>query len=71
MKHFVSKVVAAALAVVLVMSMAVAAFAASDTIKVGVLAPLTGAVAEYGNAVNNGVVMYVAFVFIGVFMGYS
>ena len=31
---------------------------AAETIKVGVLAPLTGAVAEYGNAVNNGVVMY-------------
>ena len=59
MKHFVSKAVAVAMAVVMVMSFAVAAVAASDTIKVGVLAPLTGGVAEYGNAVNNGVMLYV------------
>jgi len=58
MKRFVSKAVAVALAVCMVMSFAVAAFAAADTIKVGVLAPLTGSVAEYGNAVNNGVAMY-------------
>lgn len=59
MKRFASKVVAVAMAVVMVMSFAVTAFAASDTIKVGVLAPLTGGVAEYGNAVNNGVMQYV------------
>ena len=59
MKRTMKKVVAVALAVVFVMSFAVAAVAASDTIKVGVLAPLTGGVAEYGNAVNNGVVMFV------------
>ena len=58
MKKFASKVVAVALAVVMVMSLASVAFAASDTIKVGILAPLTGAVAQYGNAVNNGAMMY-------------
>ena len=58
MKRTMKKVVAVVLAAVFVMSFAVAAVAASDTIKVGVLAPLTGAVAQYGNAVNNGVQMY-------------
>ena len=58
MKKFASKVVAVVMALVMVMSLASFAFAASDTIKVGVLAPLTGAVAQYGNAVNNGVMMY-------------
>lgn len=58
MKRFVTTFVAVVLAVVFVMSMASMAFAASDTIKVGVLAPLTGGVAEYGNAVNNGVQMF-------------
>ena len=58
MKKFASKVIAVAMALVMVMSIASFAFAASDTIKVGVLAPLTGAVAQYGNAVNNGVQMY-------------
>lgn len=32
--------------------------AAGDTIKVGVLAPLTGSVAQYGNAVANGIRLY-------------
>ena len=58
MKKFASKVVAVVMALVMVMGLASFAFAASDTIKVGVLAPLTGAVAQYGNAVNNGVMMY-------------
>ena len=58
MKKFASKVVAVALAVVMIMSLASFAFAASDTIKVGILAPLTGGVAKYGNAVYNGAVMY-------------
>lgn len=58
MKRFVTTFVAVVLAVVFVMSMASMAFATSDTIKVGVLAPLTGGVAEYGNAVNNGVQMF-------------
>ena len=58
MKKFASKVVAVVMALVMVMCLASFAFAASDTIKVGVLAPLTGAVAQYGNAVNNGVMMY-------------
>ena len=58
MKKFASKVVAVALAVVMIMSLASFAFAASDTIKVGILAPLTGGVAQYGNAVNNGAMMY-------------
>lgn len=59
MKKFVTKAVAVVLTVAFVMSLGAFAFAASDTIKVGVLAPLTGAVAEYGNAVNNGVVQFV------------
>ncbi len=59
MKRTMKKIVAVVLAAVLVMSFAAAAFAASDTIKIGVLAPLTGAVAEYGNAVNNGIMQYV------------
>ena len=58
MKRFVSKVVAVAMAVVMLMSFVAVAAAASDTIKIGVLAPLTGGVAEYGNAVNNGVTMF-------------
>ena len=58
MKKFASKAVAVVMALVMVMSFASFAFASSDTIKVGVLAPLTGAVAQYGNAVNNGVMMY-------------
>ena len=58
MKKFASKAVAVVMALVMVMGLASFAFAASDTIKVGVLAPLTGAVAQYGNAVNNGVMMY-------------
>ena len=59
MKRFVSKAVAVVLAVVFVMSFAACSGKKdSATIKVGVLAPLTGGVAEYGNAVNNGVVMY-------------
>ena len=58
MKKFASKVVAVVMALVMVMSLASFAFAASDTIKIGVLAPLTGAVAQYGNAVNNGVMMF-------------
>jgi branched-chain amino acid transport system substrate-binding protein len=62
MKRFVTKVFAVVLAVVFVMSFAACSGsgkkAEAATIKVGVLAPLTGAVAEYGNAVNNGVVMY-------------
>lgn len=32
--------------------------ASGDTIKVGVLAPLTGSVAQYGNAVANGIRLY-------------
>lgn len=32
---------------------------AAASIKIGVLAPLTGGVAQYGNAVNNGVQLYV------------
>ncbi len=73
MKRFATKVVAVVLAVVFVMSFvacsggekkAETAPAAqtetkAETIKVGVLAPLTGGVAEYGNAVNNGIMMYV------------
>ncbi len=67
MKRFVSKAVAVVLAVVFVMSFVAcsggdkkaAETAAPATLKVGVLAPLTGAVAEYGNAVNNGVVQFV------------
>ena len=58
MKRFVSKVVAVAMAVVMLMSFVAVTAAASDTIKIGVLAPLTGGVAEYGNAVNNGVTMF-------------
>ena len=58
MKHTMKKIVAVVMAAAMVMGFAVAAVAASDTIKVGVLAPLTGAVAQYGNAVNNGVQMY-------------
>ena len=62
MKRFVSKAVAVVLAVVFVMSFVACSGSkkeeAAATIKVGVLAPLTGAVAEYGNAVNNGVVMF-------------
>ena len=58
MKRFVSKVIAVAMAVVMLMSFVAVAAAASDTIKIGVLAPLTGGVAEYGNAVNNGVTMF-------------
>ncbi len=75
MKRFTTKALAVVLAVVFVLSFvacsgsdkktdaAPAAEAktetASGTIKVGVLAPLTGPVAEYGNAVNNGIIMYV------------
>ena len=73
MKQTVTKVVALVLAMVLVFSFVACSgndekteantetteTTAAGTIKVGVLAPLTGAVAEYGNAVNNGVVMYV------------
>ena len=60
MKRFTTKVIAVALAVVFVMSFAACSGkkAEASTIKVGVLAPLTGAVAQYGNAVNNGVMMY-------------
>ena len=60
MKRFVTKMVAVVLAVVFVMSFAACSGKKdSATIKVGVLAPLTGGVAEYGNAVNNGVIQYV------------
>ena len=60
MKKFASKVVAVVLAVLFAMSFAACSGkkAEASTIKVGVLAPLTGAVAQYGNAVNNGVKMY-------------
>ena len=60
MKKSVFKVVAVVLAVVFVMSFAACSGkkAEASTIKVGVLAPLTGAVAQYGNAVNNGVKRY-------------
>ena len=60
MKRFVTKTLAVVLAVVFVMSFAACSGkkAEASTIKVGVLAPLTGAVAQYGNAVNNGVMMY-------------
>ena len=65
MKHIATKIAAVVLAVVFVMSFAAcsggkpAETAGAASIKVGVLAPLTGAVAEYGNAVNNGVVQFV------------
>ena len=62
MKRFATKVVAVVLTVVFVMSLVACSGAKKEeasTLKVGVLAPLTGAVAEYGNAVNNGVVQYV------------
>ena len=60
MKRFVTKMVAVVLAVVFVMSFAACSGKKdSATIKVGVLAPLTGGVAEYGNAVNNGIVQFV------------
>lgn len=68
MKRFSTKVVAVLLAAVFVLSLAACsgsgkkedatATTEQATLKVGVLAPLTGAVAEYGNAVNNGVVMF-------------
>ena len=60
MKRFVTKVVAIVLVAAFVLSFAACSGkkAEASTIKVGVLAPLTGAVAEYGNAVNNGVQMY-------------
>ena len=60
MKRFSTKAVAVVLAVVFVMSFAACSGKKdSGAIKVGVLAPLTGSVAEYGNAVNNGVVQFV------------
>ena len=65
MKHIATKIAAVVLAVVFVMSFAAcsggkpAETAGATSIKVGVLAPLTGAVAEYGNAVNNGVIQFV------------
>ena len=62
MKHFATKAVAVVLAVVFVMSFAACSGgkkAEAGTLKVGVLAPLTGSVAEYGNAVNNGIVQFV------------
>ena len=64
MKRFATKVFAVVLAVVFVMSFVACSGGGKKaeeaaTIKVGVLAPLTGAVAEYGNAVNNGVIQYV------------
>ena len=33
--------------------------APAEPVKVGVLAPLTGPVAQYGNAVNNGIMLYI------------
>ena len=62
MKRFATKAVAVVLAVVFVMSFAACSGgkkAEAGTLKVGVLAPLTGSVAEYGNAVNNGIVQFV------------
>ena len=64
MKRFSTKVVAVLLAVVFVMSFVACSGGdkkaeASATLKVGALAPLTGGVAEYGNAVNNGLTLYV------------
>ena len=60
MKRFTTKVFAVLLAVVFVMSfVACQKKGSGNTLKVGVLAPLTGPVAEYGNAVNNGILMYV------------
>ena len=60
MKRFVTKAVAVLLAAVFVMSFAACQKKESgNTLKVGVLAPLTGDVAEYGNAVNNGLCLYV------------
>ena len=60
MKRFSTKAIAVVLAVVFVMSFAACSGKKdSGAIKVGVLAPLTGSVAEYGNAVNNGVVQFV------------
>ena len=61
MKRFATKAVAVVLAVIFVMSFAACSGKKDDApsvIKVGVLAPLTGAVAEYGNAVNNGVIQF-------------
>ena len=52
MKRFATKAVAVVLAVVFVMSFAACSGgkkAEAGTLKVGVLAPLTGSVAEYGN----------------------
>ena len=61
MKRFVSKMVAVVLAAAFVLSFAACSGGkkADATIKVGVLAPLTGGVAEYGHAVNNGVIQFV------------
>jgi branched-chain amino acid transport system substrate-binding protein len=49
---------ALALSLVLAFCLCGAAFAASGTIKIGVIAPLTGNVAVYGTAVKNGAELY-------------
>lgn len=58
MKKIVCIVMAAVMAVALFTGCAGKGEAKADTIKIGVLAPLTGAVAQYGNAVANGAIMY-------------
>ncbi|MEA4971349.1 MAG: ABC transporter substrate-binding protein [Candidatus Pelethousia sp.] len=58
MKKFVCTAVALMMALACFAGCSSPAASSGGTIKVGMLAPLTGAVAEYGQAVANGVRMY-------------
>ena len=52
------KVLAIVLVVAMMFGMTACSGSGSDTIKIGVIAPLTGDVAVYGNAVNDAVKLY-------------